>query len=147
MEIRKLEYNDLPQLSLLYKDFWNEDSDIQKMERVFSKLEDNDSYIFLCAVENNKICGSIMGIVCYELYGNCDPFLVVENMIVDVNYRKKGIGKYLFMEIENTAREKKCRQIILVTESTRKDACSFYESIGFDPLKNKGYKKKIKQEN
>jgi ribosomal protein S18 acetylase RimI-like enzyme len=143
MEIRKLEYNDLLQLALLYKYFWNEDSDLQKMEKAFNKLNNNDAYIFLCAVEDNKICGSIMGIICYELYGNCDPFLVIENMIVDVNYRKNGIGKNLFTEIEKIAKEKKCTQIILVTESTRKDACSFYESIGFDPIKNKGYKKKI----
>jgi ribosomal protein S18 acetylase RimI-like enzyme len=143
MEIRKLEYNDLLQLALLYKYFWDEDSDLQKMEKAFNKLNNNDAYIFLCAVEDNKICGSIMGIICYELYGNCDPFLVIENMIVDVNYRKNGIGKNLFTEIEKIAKEKKCTQIILVTESTRKDACSFYESIGFDPIKNKGYKKKI----
>jgi hypothetical protein len=31
----------------------------------------------------------------------------------------------------------------LVTETDRKDACNFYESVGFDPIKNKGYKKKI----
>jgi GNAT superfamily N-acetyltransferase len=84
-----------------------------------------------------------MGIICYELYRNCDPFLVIENMIVDVNYRRKGIGKNLFMEIEKMAKERKCRQILLITETFRKDACSFYESIGFDPIKNKGYKKKI----
>jgi GNAT superfamily N-acetyltransferase len=143
MEIRELKFDDLPHLALLYKNFWNEDSDIQKMEIIFDKLKNNDSYIFLCAVEDNKICGSIMGIICYELYGNCDPFLVVEDMIVDVNYRRKGIGKNLFMEIEKIAKEKKCRQILLITESFRKDACGFYESIGFDPLKNKGYKKKI----
>jgi predicted N-acetyltransferase YhbS len=106
MEIRKLKSDDLPHLALLYKNFWNEDCDILKMEKVFDKLKNNDSYIFLCAVEDNKICGSIMGIVCYELYGNCAPFLVVENMIVDVNYRRKKIGKKLFMEIEKIAKEK-----------------------------------------
>ena len=61
MEIRKLIYNDLTQLALLYKYFWNEDNDIQKMEKTFEKLKNNDAYIFLCAIENNKICGSIKG--------------------------------------------------------------------------------------
>jgi ribosomal protein S18 acetylase RimI-like enzyme len=143
MEIRKLIYNDLTQLALLYKNFWNEDSDILKMEKTFEKLKNNDLYIFLCAIENNKVCGSIMGIICYELYGNCEPFLVVEDMIVGINYRRKGIGKKLFMELERLAKEKSCSKIILVTETDRKDACNFYESIGFDPIKNKGYKKKI----
>ena len=143
MEIRKLIYNDLSQLALLYKNFWNENSDMQKMERTFKKLKNNDSYIFLCAIENNKICSSIMGIICYGLYGNCEPLLVVEDMVVDINYRRMGIGKKLFTELERLAKEKKCSQIILVTETDRKDACNFYESVGFDPIKNKGYKKKI----
>jgi GNAT superfamily N-acetyltransferase len=84
-----------------------------------------------------------MGIICYGLYGNCEQFLVVEDMIVDINYRRKGIGKRLFIELERLAKEKDCTQIILVTETYRKDACIFYESVGFDPIKNKGYKKKI----
>ena len=144
MEIKILEYKDIPQLALLYKYFWNEESNIQKMEKMFEKLRNNDSYIFLCAVENDKLIGSVMGIICNELYGNCDPFLLVENMIIDINYRGKGIGKKLFTELEKLAKEKKCSQIILVTESNRSDACGFYESLGFDSTKNKGYKKRYK---
>jgi len=143
MIIRKLEYNDLPQLALLYKCYWNEDSDIQTMEKIFKKLENSDSYILLCAVENDKLCGSVMGIICDQLYGNCNPFLILENMVVDINYRRKGIGKILFIELEKYAKEKGCTQILLVTEAYRNDACGFYESIGFDPIKSKGYKKKI----
>lgn len=62
-------------------------------------------------------------------------------MIVDKNWRKKEIGKTLFSELESIARERNCTQIILVTETNRLDACSFYESIGFNPTVNKGYKK------
>ena len=143
MEIREIEYNDLSQLALLNKYFWNEESNIQEMENKFKKLKNNDDYIFLCIVENEKLYGSVMGIVCNQLYGNCDPFLLVENMIIDINYRRKGIGKKLFTELERLAKNKNCTQILLVTESNRDDACRFYESLGFDPIKNKGYKKNI----
>jgi len=78
-----------------------------------------------------------------ELYGDCKPFLVIENMIVDSKYRKKGIGKMLIEQIEKQAKIKGCSQIILVTEMNRHDACGFYESIGFHPTANKGYKKKL----
>ena len=64
-------------------------------------------------------------------------------MVVDINDRRMGIRKKLFMELERLAKEKNCTQIIVVTETDRKDARIFYESVGFDPLKNKGYKKKI----
>ena len=64
-------------------------------------------------------------------------------MIVDSTYRKKGIGKALFAALEKRAKIKDCTQIILVTETKRKDACGFYESIGFHPTASKGYKKEL----
>ena len=143
MIIRNLEVGDMESLSKLYYQFWNEDSDIIKMENKFSDLQNNNAYIFLCAVEANLLVGSVMGIVCEELYGECKPFLVIENMIVDIKYRKKGIGKMLIEQIEKRAKAKGCSQIILVTEADRHDACGFYESIGFYPTANKGYKKKL----
>lgn len=68
---------------------------------------------------------------------------VVEDMIVDKKYRKRGIGRALFQTLERQAVAQGCTQVILVTESERTDACGFYESIGFHPSKNKGYKKKL----
>jgi len=143
MIIRQLIIEDIEPLSKLYYQFWNEDSDAQKMKDKFTQLQNNNAYIFLCAVENEKIIGSVMGIVCEELYGDCMPFLVAENMVVDNTFRKKGIGKALFEELEKRAKGRGCTQIILVTETERKDACGFYESTGFHPTANKGYKKKL----
>ena len=58
-------------------------------------------------------------------------------------YRNKGIGKALIVELEKIAIDKSCTQIILVTETDRVDACKFYESAGYSPTKNKGFKKKL----
>ena len=143
MIIRDLQFEDIESLSKLYFQFWNEDSDIHKMKDKFKQLRNSDSYILLCAEENNALIGSLMGIICEELYGDCKPFLLVENMVVDGTQRKKGIGRALFVELEKRAKSKGCTQIILVTETERKDACGFYESIGFHPTANKGYKKKL----
>jgi len=114
------------------------------MKNKFNQLQSSDFYILLCAEESNALLGSVMGIICEDLYGDCMPFLVVENMIIDSAYRKRRIGKALFAELEERAKNKGCTQIILVTETERKDACGFYESIGFHPTVNKGYKKKIR---
>jgi GNAT superfamily N-acetyltransferase len=98
----------------------------------------------LSAVENGLLIGSIMGVICGELYGECRPFLVLENMIVDKEYRNRGVGKALMSELEKIAVEKTCTQIILVTETNRIDACKFYESKGYSPNIHTGYKKKLK---
>jgi ribosomal protein S18 acetylase RimI-like enzyme len=143
MLIREMQINDIDFLSELYFQFWGEKSNVEKMQGKFSQLQNNSAYIFLCAVENERVVGSVMGIVCEELYGDCQPFLVLENMVVDNNCRRKGVGKLLCAELEKQAKERGCSQILLVTESNREDACRFYESLGFNPAANMGFKKKI----
>ena len=105
MKIRNLIKSDLPQLSKLYEQFWGEKSDILKMEKQYSIIESEHSHIILVAESNNIIVGSVMGIVCKELYGDCRPFLVVENMVVDKNFRKQGIGTVLLKELETAAKK------------------------------------------
>jgi ribosomal protein S18 acetylase RimI-like enzyme len=84
-----------------------------------------------------------MGVICEELYGDCSPFVVVENMIVDKSRRRAGVGRALMAELEERARQRGCAQMLLVTEKSRTDACSFYESAGFAAGINAGYKKKL----
>ncbi len=141
--VRTLEKQDIPQLAGLYELFWGEKSDVLKMEQQFDVLEKDKSYILLVAENIDRaILGSVMGIVCKELYGDCRPFLLVENMVVDKQCRKSGIGRLLLSELEARAKERDCTQMLLVTEIDRTDACSFYEGFGFQK-NNKGYKKKI----
>ena len=144
MIIRDLETTDIESLSKLYFQFWNEVSDTEKMKSKFAELQNNKAYILLCAICEDSVVGSVMGIICEDLYGSCKPFLLLENMVVDSAHRGKGIGKALYTELERRAKIKGCSQIILVTETNRKDACRLYESVGFHPTANTGYKKKIK---
>lgn len=142
MKIRKLEKNDMKRLSSLYEQFWHETSDVSKMEAQFDVLERENSHIILGAEEEGVLIGSVMGVICKELYGDCRPFLVIENMIVDGAGRRKGVGSALLSEMEKQAKERHCTQMILVTEIERGDACGFYEAFGFQK-NNKGYKKKL----
>lgn len=144
MIVRKMMAGDIPELAQLYKQFWDEDSCLDQMYKQFDKVTQAGTHILLCAVENGRLIGSVMGVVCEELYGDCRPFLVLENMIADKNSRNKGIGKALIAELEKIAAEKNCTQIILITETARIDACKFYESAGYKPDTHKGFKKKLK---
>ena len=143
MQIRALTADDMESLSELYFQFWNEASDIQKMKASFHAMQSDRAYILLGAEKEGRLIGSVMGIVCRELYGDCAPFLVLEDMIVDQKHRKQGVGKLLFSALEKQAVLRGCTQIILVTDTSRKDAQGFYASVGFHPTANRGYKKKL----
>jgi ribosomal protein S18 acetylase RimI-like enzyme len=147
MNIRSMVKEDIPELALLYKQFWNEDSTSRLMESKFVELGENPNYIFISALEGNHLIGSVSGIICEELYGECKPFLVIENLIVDHEYRRKGIGNALMTEIELRAIENDCYQIFLITHNDRLDAIAFYESLGFNPDTHKGFKKPLKYNN
>jgi len=143
MIIRDVTIDDIPCLAKIYYQFWNTPSDVEKMRNKFVQIQQNSAYILLCAVLNKQVVGTVMGIVCEELYGDCLPFILVENMIVDSAARRIGVGRSLFSELENRARQMGCRQILLVTETDRDDARAFYEALGFHPTANKGYKKSL----
>jgi predicted N-acetyltransferase YhbS len=144
MIIRKMVEGDLPQLELLYRQFWDEESSIKTMRIQFDKLQKTNTHLFLSAIENNKLIGSVMGVICEEIYGECKPFLVLENMIVDKDYRNKGVGKALLSELEKLASQRGCSQVIFVTERDRVDAVEFYESAGYSSKTHIGFKKKLK---
>ena len=83
MIIRNICKQDLPQLALLYEQFWDDQSHPKAMAQQLEKIENRGSHILLSAMEGDTLLGSVMGIVCEELYGDCRPFPVVENMIMD----------------------------------------------------------------
>jgi len=141
--ITPLSDHDLPELALLYRQFWNEDSDVNAMRTVFSRLRSDPNYILLAAHRDNVLAGSAMGIICEELYGACRPFMVVEDVVVGAQYRRKGIGTALMRELERIALERGCASVLFVSEAGRADACAFYRSLGYDPDTKRGFKKRL----
>ena len=143
MKILDLTERDLEPLAGLYKQFWNEESNVSKMRAAFQRLASNPDYIFLGAKHDGQLVGSVMGIVCEELYGQCQPFMVVEDVVVDERNRRRGVGSQLMQELERRATDRGCSYIIFVTEQDRITAHQFYESLGYSPDKYKGFKKRL----
>jgi ribosomal protein S18 acetylase RimI-like enzyme len=143
METTELTENDLAGLAELYKEFWNEDSSLEKMRPLFHKVGNDPNYIFLVVKDDGILAGSVMGVICENLYGECKPFMVVEDVVVSKDLRPRGIGTILMRELEKIAVERNCRQTIFVTESNRTDAIAFYQSLGYEADRYTGFKKKL----
>lgn len=143
MEIGTLTEQDLPALADLYRQFWGQESSLEKMRETFRRLARDPQYLFLVARHEGRLLGSVMGIVCEELYGECQPFLVVEDVIVDQAVRRQGIGSRLMRELERRAVEEGCSYLLLVTETNRTAAVRFYESLGYHPRAYRGFKKRL----
>ena len=71
----------------------------KKMKAIFKKIASDDSYYLLVARDDeNRATGTAMGVLCNDLSGLCDPFMLVENVIVSEERRGSGGGKMLMAE-------------------------------------------------
>jgi ribosomal protein S18 acetylase RimI-like enzyme len=141
IRVAALSERDLLDLARLYSQFRGEQSYLEDMRRTFAKLEKDPDYKFLCVREDGRLVGSVMGVLCRELYGSCRPFMVVEDVIVDRAHRRRGIGSRLMQALEQEAVRHGCSYIMLVTDAKRTDALGFYERLGYHPERYRACKK------
>lgn len=141
MKIVRLQEQDLPQLASLYRELIDREACPEKMPSVFRAMRDNPDYLVLVAKEGTELIGSVMGVVCLDLFGKCNPFMVVENMIVSRASRHSGVGTLLMRELERAAAQRHCNYLMLLSNSLRADAHAFYEKLGYDPSGFRGFKK------
>ena len=143
MLIRNMEEKDLKDVSMLYESLMDQKSDIGSMIEKFSLMSKNHNYILIVAEENGKVVGTVMGIICVTMVSNFNFFLVVEDLIVDKEYRKRGISKGMFLKLESRAKELGCTYSILVSGKQRKEAHKLYEGLGYGEDGAKGFRKSL----
>lgn len=142
MEIGSVESSDLEAIGRLHAHFWGETSDAGEMARTLARLSGDPDHALLAARIDGTCVGTATGVVCHGLYGGSDAYLVIEDVVVDPDHRRKGVATALLGELERFAREHRCNQMILLTETCREDARALYESAGF-AARWTGLKKKL----
>lgn len=141
-EIRRAEIKDIDDLSKLFREFIRRDSNKVKMKEQLEIINKDPNYYVPVAVSDRKVVGTAMGIVCYDLVGDCGTFMLVENVVVAPDFQGRGIGKSLMNAIENFGIEKQCKYVILVSEIEREGSHEFYKAIGYT-TDQRGFKKKL----
>jgi len=131
INIRRAEASDALSLSDLYKEFINADSNIMLMQDQIERISSNNNYCVAVACIGNEVVGTAMGIVCYDLVGNCNSYLLIENVVISKEHRGKGIGKLLMIYVEEFGRDNMCNYAFLVSGNNQVESHKFYESIGY----------------
>ena len=123
----------------IYKDI-----DPMNFEEFKAELS-NSNNIYLIAELENEIVG-----ICFsqikEILNNKimkdRRLLHIEDICVDENYQKKGIGKKLYNQIVQLAKEKNIDNIELMVWGFNENAIKFYKNLGMN-IKNLRFEKKI----
>ena len=105
----------------------------------------SDNKLSLVAESNENvvgICFSTIKIITDNRILNDKKIVYIENICVDVNERKKGIGKMLYNETIKIAKNIKANSIELMVWKFNEEAINFYKNLGME-IKNIRFEKKI----
>ncbi len=94
-------------------------------ERDYSEYVSTPDRVVYLAYMDGQIAGQLV------LRKNWNGFAYIEDITVDIRFRRKGIGQALISQAEEWARCHKLVGIMLETQDNNVPACKFYESCGF----------------
>ena len=130
MIIRKLQKEDLQNGFLLTLDSLRKSSDIDKKtaEKIFDKINSNPDHIIAVAEIDGKIVGSTTLLIEIKFIHNGGKVGHIEDVVVDKNYQRKGIGVKIIRYLLEYAKNNGCYKTIL---DCADDVKPFYEKLGF----------------
>lgn len=141
MKIRKASPTDTAGLSSLMEELMGVPSDLSALAESLEHISSNPAYLLLVAEQDGQLIGTVMGILCYDIYKDCRPFVTIENVIVSQKSRGLGVGKQLFFALEEWAGQQNAAYLMLVSGNERTGAHQFYQTLGYE--EKKGFRKHL----
>lgn len=128
--IRKLQKDDLWNGFLLTLDSLRQASSIDNKtaEKIFDKINSNPDHIVAVAVIEGKIVGSTTLLIETKFIHNGGKVGHIEDVVVDKEYQRKGIGEKIVVYLLRYAKDQGCYKTILDCVD---DVKPFYEKLGF----------------
>lgn len=135
--IKIVEYDNsyLNSLTDLYN-LWDgmDDLTVHEMEQTVSSYTNNtDNKTFMAVDEQGRAVGYIFCGTCY--YVGVVPFLEIIQIMIEPEYRGKGLGKMMMEYVSDRYYEQGIRQIRLHSRIVLKRAHEFYKKLGFKEFK------------
>lgn len=91
----------------------------------------NGEIVFVAEVEE-KIVGYLAGSICEEVSYITETFAELDNMYIDDDYRRFGIGTLLMDEFKKYCKEKNMQNIKVTASAKNSRAIQFYMKNGFE---------------
>src|SRR4030042_3716161 len=136
--IRTATENDLPRILELYQqlaippvdDRDEQDPVIESHRQAFADIKSLPGCEVIVAEEDGQVIGTSMLMIVPNLSHSGKPWIIVENVVVDKNFRRTGAGKLLMEYIKRKAKETGCCKIQLMSDKRRtEEAHKFYRAI------------------
>ena len=127
--------NDFSEIFPLLRQLWPNESlnnklDEDKMKKVFQIGLNSPNQYFLIAKYSDRIVGYVSLTIKNDLWqgGNLGQ---IDELVVDREFRRKGIGSKLMDEMIKEAKNRLCKEAELISGFDRKEAQEYHVSQGF----------------
>ena len=94
-------------------------------------LNDANHHIIV-AVEDGKIVSSCVCVIVPNLTHAQRPYALIENVVTDENYRKKGLATACLDYAKAISEKENCYKMMLLTGSKEAATLNFYRKAGYN---------------
>lgn len=129
--IREAVPEDAPAIRMLSEQLGYSLSEEQTLQNI-TALKQSDNHEIFVAVDD-KVIGWIG--MAYTISVESPPGCMINGLVVDENYRSRGVGKMLIEKAKEWAREKGMKKLRLRCNVKRTEAHNFYVTAGFTEIK------------
>jgi len=93
----------------------------------------------LLGLHDRELVSSCCLVIIPNLTRGGRPYALIENVVTDQDFRRRGFGRALVQEALRRAWEADCYKAMLLTGSQRPETHRFYESCGFRAGEKSGF--------
>jgi len=121
---------------------WGYHSSKENMLPRLQEIKSNRDHVVYVISNDDRMIGWIHGV--YSLRIESDSFVEIGGLVVDKDFRRQGLGRFLVDKLIEWSLFRNCHMIRVRCNIIRKEANAFYGSIGFMEIKQqKVYDMKI----
>lgn len=137
LSIRRAVSDDAARIDALYGQLVGDTARCVLPERLQELSEDPRTALLVAEIDG-QVCATALVSLCEDVMFKRQPFAVVENVVVDVATRNRGVGAALMREVEAFCAASDCSKIMLLSSVERTDAHRFFARCGFDASIKRG---------
>jgi GNAT superfamily N-acetyltransferase len=140
LTIRTAQSADADILQSLYRQLIDDENVRVTASQIEVLDDDARTRLLVCEIDG-RVRGTVLVCLCADAMYAGQPFAVVENLIVDQEFRGNGIGQALLREVERFCLSRNCSKMMLLSSASRVDAHHFFEQVGLRGDRKRGFVK------
>ena len=119
----------------MYKHLNPDDPDLKGTDyinKLWEEIFSGPNRYYIVVEEDGRLASSCTLIIINNLTRSGRPFGLIENVVTNKEYRKKGYGTAILHKAVEIAKENNCYKVVLLTGRKEESVLRFYERAGFE---------------